>query len=167
MRTFWNVALSKFSVVFFLFLALACTQEDMNESAAQKYFQLQASGDYMETDSYLAKNFVYEDVIFKQEYTNKQEFVKSLAINPDIKYNCETILSIENTSVANDSMVYVKGQYCGYSYNNREIKPMRFLSVLYFDKKGKIKRQEDWKDHSLEGILSMYQFRASTIQQAE
>ncbi len=167
MKITWKNPIKNYSAIAIFVVLASCSKNSMNEKTAQAYFNKMASSDFMETEEYLSSSFVYEDVIFKQEYEDKTAFIQSLVPDPQIKYQCEKNLSIDNISAANDSMVYVQGIYCAYTYKDKEIDPMRFVSILYFNKDGKIQRQEDWKDHSLEGIISMYQFRASTLQYAE
>ncbi len=155
--------MNRLILLFFFIVLISCGKKELNVSTTREYFKAIAAGDFMKADEYLSANFMYEDVIFKQEYPIKEDYVKSIAPDPELKYHCDHILKLQNVSAINDSMVWVQGEYCSYTYKNKEIAPMRFTSTLYFNSNGKINRQEDWKDHSLEGILSMYQFRQSFI----
>ncbi len=141
----------------------SCSKEKLNEETASKYYDKIATGDNVGAEDYLSANFQYEDVIFKQEYSSRTDYIKTLALDTAKHYRCDKILELENISAINDSTVFVKGEYCGYNYKGKEVNPNRFVSLLYFNKQGTIHRQEDWIDHSLEGILNMYQFRSSFI----
>lgn len=155
------------SIVFCLLIVLSCTgKKSFNEKSAKEYYaQLsEIQPNYETLENFLTKDFIYEDVIFKQEYASKEDFIKSLdKTDTAYHFSSKKLLKLDIITAINDSMVWVKGIHLPYRYGQNPVDSMKFISVLYFNKDGKIKRQEDWIDHSYEGILSMYQFRNSSF----
>ncbi|MDR2121679.1 MAG: hypothetical protein LBP34_01005 [Flavobacteriaceae bacterium] len=61
--------------------------------------------------------------------------------------------------LANDSVVAVSGKYNPYYYNGNLINEMKFTAWLYFDKEGKIKKQIEWMQYSIDDLQYIINFK--------
>ncbi|MCT6869763.1 hypothetical protein [Apibacter sp.] len=66
---------------------------------------------------------------------------------------------IINEIVSNDSIVAVSGRYNPYYYNEKLIPEMNFTSWIYFDKEGKIKKQIEWMQYTLNDLKDIINFK--------
>lgn len=61
--------------------------------------------------------------------------------------------------VSNDSIVAVSGQYNPYYYKDKLIHSMKFTSWFYFDKEGKIKKQIEWMQYTMNDLKDIINFK--------
>ncbi|CVK16819.1 MAG: hypothetical protein J6581_02550 [Apibacter sp.] len=61
--------------------------------------------------------------------------------------------------VSNDSIVAVSGQYNPYYYNDKLVPEMKFTSWLYFDRDGKIKKQIEWMQYTMNDLKDIINFK--------